>query len=115
MERDEHYDDLTALFEAQDEALKNDAFVEQVMTPIHRRARWRGPLLFGAGGLGIGAAVSQIGGVFDLLKTRAGDMSGSIAPIETPAWQTVFVDPLWIGATIMVIVSCVAIIATERA
>ena len=41
MQTEEGYDDLTALFEAQDEALQNEVFVEQVMKPIRRRSRWR--------------------------------------------------------------------------
>ena len=63
MQSEEKYDDLTALFEAQDEALESEAFVDRVMQPIRKRARWRGPLLFGAGGIGVGAALSQIGGL----------------------------------------------------
>lgn len=115
MEQDEHHDDLTVLFEAQDTALNSDAFVEQVMTPIQKRARWRGPFLFGAGGLGVGAALSQIGGLFEMLQTRAGTLSVSLPSVDAPTWQPGLADPLWIGAVIIVIVSCVAIIATERA
>ena len=54
MQTEDRYDDLTALFEAQDDALQSEAFVERVMQPVRKRTRWRTPLLFGAGGIGTG-------------------------------------------------------------
>lgn len=114
MEHEERYEDLTALFEAQDDALQSDAFVERVMTPVKKRSRWRTPLLFGAGGIGIGAALSQIGGVWDLVKSRAPELD---VTFETaPAAQLNFeMQSIWIAATVVIIVACAAIVATERA
>lgn len=115
METDERYDDLTALFEAQDAALENDAFVEQVMRPIHKRARWRAPLLFGAGGVGLGAAVSQMGGLISAIRTQTAELNASWQPVDVSLWERAAADPIWIAAIVIVIISCAAIIATERA
>nr|WP_070958831.1 hypothetical protein [Hyphomonas sp. Mor2] len=115
MEHEEQYEDLTTLFEAQDDALQSEAFVARVMSPIkQKRSRWRTPLLFGAGGIGVGAALSQIGGVLDLLKARAPEldvtfdtMPSAQIGLETPS--------LWVIATVVIIVACAAIVAAERA
>lgn len=115
MQTEERYDDLTALFKAQDDALKNDVFVDRVMRPIHKRSRWRGPLLFGAGGLGLGAAVSQVSGLFDLARARAATFEVSFQPTELNAWETISAQPLWIAAVAIVVVGCAAIVVTDRA
>ncbi len=115
MQPDEKFDDLTRLFEAQDETVQSDAFVERVMQPIRKRSRWRAPLLFGAGGLGIGAALSQIGGLLDAVDLPTANLSFSFDSVETPTWEIMVGSPLWVGAIMVVIVSCAAIIATERA
>ena len=115
MEHEEQYEDLTALFEAQDDALQSDAFVARVMTPVRKkRARWRTPLLFGAGGIGVGAALSQIGGVWDLLKARspALDLTFESMPAAQVGLET---QSIWVIATVVIIVACAAIVATERA
>ena len=114
MEHEERYEDLTALFEAQDDALQSDAFVTRVMTPINKRSRWRTPLLFGAGGIGIGAALSQIGGVWDLLKTRTPALDVSFETVPT-AQMSVDAQSLWVIAAVFIVVACAAIVATERA
>ncbi|MEO1322370.1 MAG: hypothetical protein AAFV59_05125 [Pseudomonadota bacterium] len=114
MQTEETYDDLTALFAEQDEALQNEAFVEQVMQPIRRRTRWRAPLLFGAGGLGVGAALSQIGGLLDAVQVRVAGVKQTVTQASTTSWDVMAVDPLWIGALALMLVSCVAIVATER-
>ncbi|MCR9224221.1 MAG: hypothetical protein NXH70_09135 [Hyphomonas sp.] len=114
MEHEERYEDLTALFEAQDEVLQSDAFVARVMTPIKKRSRWRTPLLFGAGGIGIGAAVSQIGGVWDLLKSRTPELDITFDTV--PAAEMSFdMQSMWIVAASVIMLACAAIVATERA
>ena len=115
METDERYDDLTALFEAQDATLENEAFVEQVMRPIHKRSRWRAPLLFGAGGLGVGAALSQMGGLLDAIQAQTAEINVTWQPVNARAWESAMAEPLWVAAIVIVMVSCAAIIATERA
>ncbi|MEL6827867.1 MAG: hypothetical protein AAFN91_16590 [Pseudomonadota bacterium] len=117
MQTEDRYNDLSALFEAQDDALRNDAFVERVMQPIRKRSRWRTPLLFGAGGLGVGAALSQMGGLFDVVNARAARLSQSVGEVQVQAqfWDGLGVDPLWFGAIAVVVISCAAIVATERA
>ena len=117
MQTEDRYDDLSALFEAQDEALQNEAFVERVMQPIRKRSRWRAPLLFGAGGLGIGAALSQMGGLFDVVNARAVRLSQSVGDVQVQAqvWDGANVDPIWLGAIAVIVLSCAAIFATERA
>ena len=119
MQTEENYDDLTALFEAQDDALQNDVFVEQVMKPIRRRSRWRAPLLFGAGGLGLGAALSQIGGVWDALKAQAptsieADLSLSLEALPS-AQVAIDTQSIWVIAAVLMMVSCAALVMTERA
>ena len=114
MEHEERYDDLTALFEAQDDALQSDAFVERVMTPIQKRSRWRTPLLFGAGGIGVGAALSQIGGVWDLLKSQSPELSVSFDTVQST--QIGFESQsIWVIAAVVIMLACAAIVATERA
>ena len=117
MQTEDRYNDLSALFEAQDDALRKDAFVERVMQPIRKRSRWRTPLLFGAGGLGVGAALSQMGGLFDVVNARAARLSQSVGEVQVQAqfWDGLGVDPLWFGAIAVVVISCAAIVATERA
>lgn len=114
MEQDKRYDDLTALFEAQDEALQSDAFVARVMTPIKKRSRWRTPLLFGAGGVGIGAALSQIGGIWDLLKARTPALEVSFDTVPA-AEMSLDMSSVWVLAAIVIVLSCAAIVVTERA
>ena len=119
MQTEERYDDLTALFEAQDEALQNEVFVEQVMKPIRRRSRWRAPLLFGAGGIGLGAALSQIGGVWDALKAQApssieADLSISLDAIPS-AQMAIDTQSVWVIAAVLMVASCAVLVMTERA
>ena len=115
MQTEETYDELTALFEAQDDTLQSDAFVDRVMQPIHKRARWRGPLLFGAGGLGVGAAISQMGGLIEAVNGRVTALNLSFNQVQTPSLDIMAVDTLWIAAMLIVVVSCAAIVVTERA
>ena len=115
METNERYDDLTALFEAQDATLENEAFVEHVMRPIHKRSRWRAPLLFGAGGLGVGAALSQMGGLIEAVRTQTAEINAAWQPVDASVWESAMAEPLWIAAIVIVMISCAAIIATERA
>lgn len=115
MQSDEEYDDLTAMFETHDAALQNEVFVDRVMQPIRKRARWRGPLLFGAGGLGIGAAISQFEGLFEVATARLAAIDVNLPPVDTPTLESTLSQPLLIGAALIMIVSCAAIIATERA
>ncbi len=118
MEREDQYDDLTALFEAQDDALKSDAFVEQVMAPIHKRARWRAPLLFGAGGIGIGAAASQIGGLWQTVRANVPSFTPEIdVQISdlSSAESVLQSQPLFLGLAVLVIISCALLVVTERA
>ena len=118
MQSEDRHDDLTALFHAQDEDLQSDAFVERVMTPIYRRARWRTPLLFGAGGLGIGAALSQISGLWAALKAYSPEMGSDFSvTIDTmPATQfSLESQSIWLAAAAIVILGCVALVVSERA
>lgn len=114
MEQEERYEDLTALFEAQDEALQSEAFVQRVMTPVKRRSRWRTPLLFGAGGVGIGAALSQIGGLWELVKAQTPDLDVTFEAV--PATSVSFdMQSVWLAAAVVIVLACAAIVATERA
>jgi len=115
MQTEEKYDDLTALFAAQDETLQSEAFVDRVMQPIQKRARWRGPLLFGAGGLGVGAALSQMGGLLEALNVRAANLSVSFDQVQTLSFDMMSTDTLWLAAMLIVVASCAAIVVTERA
>ena len=114
MEHEERYDDLTALFEAQDDALQSDAFVARVMAPIEKKSRWRTPLLFGAAGIGIGAAVSQIGGLWDVLKARTPALDVSFDTVQS-AQVDVDLQSVWVAAAVVIILSCAAIVVSERA
>ena len=118
MTSDERHDDLTALFEAQDEALQSDAFIDRVMSPIYKRARWRTPLLFGAGGLGIGAALSQIGGLLAALKEHAPEVRPdfSVSLEALPAAQVALeTQPAWMVAAALIVICCAAFVISERA
>ena len=118
MQTEERYDDLTALFEGQDEALQNEVFVQSVMKPIRRRSRWRAPLLFGAGGIGLGAALSQIGGVWDAFKARTptefeAELSLSLDALPTAEFA-LDTQTLWTGAIAFMILSCTVLVLSER-
>ncbi|MEL6861727.1 MAG: hypothetical protein AAGL11_07805 [Pseudomonadota bacterium] len=118
MQSEDRHDDLTTLFERQDEALQSEAFVERVMTPIYRRARWRAPFLFGAGGIGVGAALSQVGGLWEALKANApklpSDVSVSFEAI--PAAQvSLESQSIWVVAAAIIILGCAALVVSERA
>ena len=114
MEHEERYEDLNALFEAQDEALQSDAFIKRVMTPISKRSRWRTPLLFGAGGIGIGATLSQIGGIWDLVKARAPELDVTFDTVQATE-MNFDMQSVWIVAATVIVLGCAAIVATERA
>ncbi len=114
MEHEETYDDLTRMFEAQDEALQSEAFVDRVMAPVKKRSRWRTPLLFGAGGIGIGAALSQIGGLWDVLKAQAPAPDVRFETVPT-AQVSVDMQSMWVAAAVVIVLACAAIVATERA
>ena len=114
MEHEERYEDLYALFEAQDEALQSDAFIKRVMTPISKRSRWRTPLLFGAGGIGIGATLSQIGGIWDLVKARAPELDVTFDTVQATE-MSFDMQSVWIVAATVIVLGCAAIVATERA
>ncbi|MEO1305814.1 MAG: hypothetical protein AAFV37_12615 [Pseudomonadota bacterium] len=115
MQTDEQYDDLTALFAETDEALQNDVFVKQVMQPIRKRVRWRAPLLFGAGGIGVGAAVSQASGLIDVISARTPTVEVTLQPVDVTLYETIMAQPMWVAAAAMIVLSCAAIIAAERA
>ena len=119
MQMDEKYDDLTALFETQDEGLKNEVFVKNVMQPIRRRNRWRAPILFGAGGVGFGTALSQIGGVWSYLKAQTPtrfetDFSASLNNLPTADF-TLETASVWMIAAVFMIMMCAVLVMTERA
>ena len=116
MTSEHDHSDLTELFTAEDDALASEAFIKSVMAPIRKRARARQALLFGAGGIGIGAALSQ-------LAAFAGtwESSGSTARDAMPSLQdqlvglTSTIDPIWL-LTAGMIALCVALMAVlERA
>lgn len=115
MQSEDKYDDLTARFAAQDEALQSEAFVRRVMQAAPQRSRWRTPLLFGAGGLGVGAALSQLGGLWDVLKANAPEVTVSVESLPSTgiAWQSV--DPVWLAAALMMAVMCAVITIGDRA
>lgn len=114
MQTEDNYQDLTDLFAAQDEALQSDAFVETVMSRIETRSRWRMPLLFGATGFGLGAALSQIGGLLDAIAAQSPQIDVSIDTLQS-AQVSLQTPSTWIIGAIVVIASCAAILVTERA
>ncbi|MDG1826906.1 MAG: hypothetical protein P8H62_11640 [Henriciella sp.] len=116
MQTEDNYTDLTALFEAQDASLDADTFVAEVMKPIRNRARWRTPLLFGAGGLGLGAAVSQISVVLSELPVPSTpNIDVSLSAAQESVSSLANVNPVWALAAGVVIVCLGFITLTERA
>lgn len=115
MQTEDTYDDLAAQFAAHNSALESEAFVEKVMQPVRKRVRWRTPLLFGAGGIGVGAALSQIGGLYAVLKSRTPELSLSLEPGQAAQFSFDPLSPFGIAAVVIVIISCAAIVMTERA
>jgi len=116
METEKPHDDLTALFKAEDEALPSTAFVKQVMAPIAKRSLRRQAWLFGAGGLGLGAAISQL---VSFASTR--QPTGNGAQIFNLPLQNQFtslpatIEPIWLITAAMVAL-CIALMAVmERA
>lgn len=115
MQDEQSYDDLTTMFERQDEVLRSDGFVDDVMRPIHRRARWRAPLLFGAGGIGVGAAISQASNLLGMVSEWMPDKSFALTQATDLSAQTMPLNPLWFAAIGIVALSCFAIVLSERA
>ena len=115
METDDRHDDLTALFAQEDDALAPEDFVQSVMKPIRNRARWRQALLFGAGGLGLGAAVSQLASlVGDWHPEPMGSETAS-SFVRAQLDGLSAVDPTWLIVIGMAAI-CVALMAVfERA
>jgi hypothetical protein len=119
MQNDERYEDLTALFEAQDEGLQKEVFVKNVMKPIRRRSRWRTPILFGAGGVGLGAALSEIGGLWTYLRAQTptqfeADFSVSLNALPT-ANVALDMTSIWAIAVVFMVMTCAVLVMTERA
>ena len=119
MQNDETYDDLTALFEAQDDGLQNEVFVKTVMQPIRRRNRWRTPILFGAGGIGLGAALSEIGGLWTYLRAQTppqfeADFSVSLSALPT-ADLAMDTSSVWMIAAALVVMASAVLVMTGRA
>ncbi|MEO0607928.1 MAG: hypothetical protein AAFY82_06825 [Pseudomonadota bacterium] len=114
MQTDETYDDLTELFAAQDDALQSEAFVDAVMQPVRKRSRWRAPLLFGAGGLGLGAALSQIGDLSGIIAVEAPSIDLSLADLDA-AQISLEASSFFVLGLVILIAGCAAIVATERA
>lgn len=116
MSNEDNYDDLTTLFETQDAALEPDAFVAEVMKPIRKRSRWRTPFLFGAGGLGLGAAVSQLSVVLAKLPVpNAPNIDVSIGSAQERVADLSNVNPMWALAAGVVVICLGFITLSERA
>ena len=115
MQTEERYDDLSALFEREDDAIGDDAFVERVMQPIRKRKRWRTPLLFGAGGLGLGAALSQAGDLLSQLSVDMTNFNVRVDQVHSVRLELGATEPIWFAAVAVMLISCVAIFAMERA
>lgn len=113
MQTEDNYQDLTDLFADQDEALQSDAFVDTVMSRVEKRSRWRIPLLFGATGFGLGAALSQIGGLLNVIAARSPQIDVSIDTLQSAQFD-LQTPATWIIGAVVVIASCAAILVTER-
>lgn len=114
MQTEDRYDDLSALFESQDEVLQSDGFVDHVMDKVQRRSRWRAPLLFGAGGLGIGAAISQIGGLAGILQVPAPDLTISLQGMQATQ-ISIDAQSMMMAAAAIVVLGCAAMVMAEKA
>lgn len=114
MQTEDRYDDLSTLFESQDEVLQSEGFVDHVMDKVQRRSLWRAPLLFGAGGLGIGAAISQISGLAGILQVPAPDLTLSLQGIQTTQ-VSMDAQSMMMAAAVIVVLSCAAMVMSEKA
>ncbi len=116
MEPDSSYDDLTALFADEDTALAPpEAFVKSVMKPINKPSPWRQLFLFGAGGVGLGAAGSQLIGSFNSSIFNVFDLK-----LSAPSFDISMADMTSVSPTVLLIVGmvgcCLALMAfLERA
>ena len=116
MSDEENYEDLTALFESQDTAFDAGPFVQDVMAPIRKISKWRVPFLFGAAGLGLGAAISQVSAVMTQIP------SAPRPPLQMPDAITAnrltdmfAVNPMWALAAGTVVICLGYVALTERA
>lgn len=114
MTTEDSYDDLTAQFDALDSAIEDAGFSTRVMREVKPRDPWRTPILFGACGLGVGAIVSNLAGVFEFIEARSPQISVSIGEVQSPTWTLSAVDPIWLAASLVVIASCAAVLVSER-
>ena len=115
MNTDENFDDLRLMFEAQDGALQDEAFVQRATQRLGRRARWRSPLLFGAAGLGVGAALSQAGGLWSALVSRTPTLQSAIQDAQAGNLSLDLSQPFWIAGFAVVLLSCLTVALGERA
>ena len=116
MTSNENHDDLTELFTAQDETFASDEFAASVMAPIRKRARYRQAILFGAGGLGLGAAVSQVMALIGSWKPAPIETQSSLALVQDRlAALSSSVEPVWLIMAGMVAVCAAMMAAMERA
>ncbi len=116
MTSNDNHDDLTELFTAQDETFASDEFAASVMAPIRRRARYRQAILFGAGGLGLGAAVSQLVSLIGSWQPARIETQSTLALVQDRiAALSSSIEPIWLITAGMVAVCVAMMAAMERA
>lgn len=115
MDVDNAYDDLTALFAAEDKKLSGDGFVRDVMVPIRRPSAWRQALLFGATGIGLGAAGSQFIGLLGTLPDVDLDVGAELTSLQMLLNGIEYTNPIWLMSFVMVAVCLVMLTVFERA
>ena len=115
MDHETNFDDLVELFEAQDAAMPAEPFVNSVMRPIHRRHRLRQAMLFGAGGIGVGAAVSQLLSWSQKLDTTGTLVDTTIVTIRDLIENVSDVPAMWLGVALVITVMFAMMITLERA
>lgn len=116
MTQNTEYADLTRQFRASEAKLGDEGFVTEVMRPIHRRMRLRRAILFGAGGVGAGAAGTQ---VLQFVSDRWTDIGLNIGPMIAAAspdqWQNAILsNPLIVAGLSVCVLSLIITTALER-
>ncbi|MCA8902720.1 MAG: hypothetical protein KDA53_15885 [Hyphomonas sp.] len=119
MREEEAYQDLAALFAAEDRKMDPKPFVAGVMGKVRRRTLRRKLVIFGVGTVGAAVAALQVPKLFGEWITVDNTIVSAISTAQQQAGMQAGLlsttNPLWIGIAAMVVFSLAAVATMERA
>lgn len=115
MREDKTFEDLASLFAAEDRALDDKPFVNEVMGKIRRRTMLRKAFLIAVGGAGALVAALQVPSLLGDWITVDNTIVTAIASAQQQAGLLADSNPLWLGIAAIVGLSLATVTAMERA